>query len=213
MSDGGGDEALRLHQVPPPREQREARSGPTSPDDARVYDCPRDDEEHRETGRVPVETLITERRLGSGESSVDQARSDAAAPVGGDASPARSRSGLVTGLPVVPAQRLSEPGSSSRWESRCGEEYCPAPVSARPYRVEWQFEGNMWVLRYGRQPRVMRLSCRCRPVEYEELAIGGRHWIRRIERTGDGIVLQVSPETANRWVGELWDLIMSGDAW
>ncbi|GAA0916112.1 hypothetical protein [Nonomuraea longicatena] len=210
MSDGGGDEALRLHQVPPPRERREARSGPTSPDGARQPDCPRDDEEHRETDQVAVEPLITERRPGSRESPVDQAKNDSAPPVGDLALPSRSRSDLVTGLPMVPAQRLSGP---EPFRGRgCGEEYCPAPVSARPYRVEWQFEGNMWVLRFGRQPRVVRLSCRCRPVEYEELAIGGRHWIRRIERTGDGLVVHVSPESANRWVDELWDQIMSGDA-
>ncbi|GAA0953099.1 hypothetical protein [Nonomuraea longicatena] len=213
MSNGGGDEALRHHRVPPQRERRETRSGPTRPDGARQPDCPRDDEEHRETGRVAAEMLITERRPGPGESAVDQAKNDAALPVGGDASPSRSRRDLVTGLPMVPAQRLSGPEPSRGREDRCGEEYCPAPVSARPYRVKWQFEGNMWVLRFGRQPRVVRLSCRCRPVEYEELAIGGRHWIRRIERSGDGLVVHVSPETANRWVDELWDQIMSGDAW
>ncbi|WP_343954653.1 hypothetical protein [Nonomuraea longicatena] len=68
------------------------------------------------------------------------------------------------------------------------------------------------MLRFGRQPRVVRVSCRCRPVEYEELAIGGRHWIRRIERTDHGLVALISPEAVHSKVSELWSLIMSGDA-
>ncbi|GAA0921494.1 hypothetical protein [Nonomuraea longicatena] len=107
---------------------------------------------------------------------------------------------------VVPAQREPE----GRWEGRCSEDYCPAPVSARAYRVSWQVEGKMWVVRFGRSPRVIRLSCRCQPVEYEELAIGGLHWIRRFDRTGDRLVVQVSRETTNRRVSELWDGIMFG---
>ncbi|GAA0938681.1 hypothetical protein GCM10009560_48800 [Nonomuraea longicatena] len=159
---------------------------------------------------MDMRRLITEQQPSSNESPVDQAENDPAIPIGGDAPPSHSRNDLMSGLPMVPAQRLSEPEPS--WESRCGEEYCPAPVSARPHRVEWQFEGNMWVLRFGRPPRVVRLSCRCRPVEYEELAIGGRHWIRRIERTGGRLIVHVSPEAANRQAGELWSLIMCGDA-
>ncbi|WP_343951528.1 hypothetical protein [Nonomuraea longicatena] len=58
----------------------------------------------------------------------------------------------------------------------------------------------------------MRSSCRCRPVEYEELAIGGLHWIRRTDRTGPGHVVHLSPETTTSRVNELWSLIMSGDA-
>jgi hypothetical protein len=116
----------------------------------------------------------------------------------------------VKGLDVaaVPAQR--EP--AGRREGRCGEDDCPAPPSQRAYRVKWEVEGSMWVRRFGRLPRVVRLSCRCRPVEYELLAIGGLHWIRRTERTGDGLVVRVSPEAANSRVGEWWGLIMSGDA-
>jgi hypothetical protein len=116
------------------------------------------------------------------------------------------------GVSVVPAQRLSGPEPSGRGEGRCGEDDCPAPPSPRAYRVKWEVEGNMWVRRFGRLPRVVRLSCRCRPVEYELLAIGGLHWIRRTERTGDGLVVRVSPEAANSRVGEWWGLIMSGDA-
>ncbi|WP_343953748.1 hypothetical protein [Nonomuraea longicatena] len=50
-------------------------------------------------------------------------------------------------------------------------------------------------------------------MEYELLAVGGLYWIRRIERADDGLVVRVSPQAANRWVGELWSLIMSGEAW
>ncbi|GAA0938305.1 hypothetical protein [Nonomuraea longicatena] len=116
---------------------------------------------------------------------------------------------LETFLQVpVPAQRASGPETAGR----CGEDDCPAPASARSYRVEWEFEGNRWLLRFGRLPRVVRVSCRCQVVEYELLAIGGLQWIRRIERTGDGLMVRVSPQATNRWVDELWSLIMSGDA-
>jgi hypothetical protein len=118
----------------------------------------------------------------------------------------------VKGLEVaaVPAQRPT--GRQSAGPPGCGEDDCPASPSAWAYRVKWEFEGNMWVRRFGRLPRVMRISCPCRPVEYELLAIGGLHWIRRTERTKDGLVVRVSPQAANRWVGEVWGLIMSGDA-
>jgi hypothetical protein len=112
----------------------------------------------------------------------------------------------VSGLGAeVPARRPAGP-------PRCGEDGCPAPASARAYRVKWEFEGNRWMARFGRLPRVVRVSCRCRPVEYELLVVGGLYWIRRTERTGDGLVVRVSPQAANCWVGELWGLIMSGDA-
>ncbi|GAA0946668.1 hypothetical protein GCM10009560_62560 [Nonomuraea longicatena] len=116
-------------------------------------------------------------------------------------------------LSVVPAQRLGSQEPVEPQKGRCGEDDCPTPPSARAYRVEWAFEGNMWVRRFGRLPRVARVSCRCRPVEFELLALGGLYWIRRFERTGDGLVVRVSPQAANRWVGELWSLIMSGEAW
>jgi hypothetical protein len=119
-------------------------------------------------------------------------------------------SGVVDGLgvSVLPAQRLSGPEPLGR----CGEGECPAPASRWAYRVKWQVESTMWVRRFGRLPRVVRLSCPCRPVEYELLAIGGLHSIRRTDRTGDGLVVRVSPEAANSRVGEWWSLIMSGDA-
>jgi hypothetical protein len=120
----------------------------------------------------------------------------------------------VKGLDVagVPAQRPAGRQPVEPQEGRCGESDCPAPASRWAYRVEWQVEGRMWVRRFGRLPRVVRLSCPCRPVEYELLAIGGLHWIRRTERTGDGFVVRVSPEGTHGRVGELWRLIMSGDA-
>jgi hypothetical protein len=113
---------------------------------------------------------------------------------------------------AVPAQRSNGQEPVGPQKGRCGEDDCPAPPTAWAYRVKWEVEGNRWMRRFGRLPRVMRISCRCRPVEYELLAIGGLHWIRRTERTNNGLVVQVSPQATNRWVGELWRLIMSGDA-
>jgi hypothetical protein len=82
----------------------------------------------------------------------------------------------VSGFDTTP--NPSPPAPHAGTPSYGGADY-PAPHVNRCSRVAWAGEGSRWSHRFGRVPKVLRWSCRCQSIGYEELAIGGLYCVRR----------------------------------
>ncbi|WP_343953986.1 hypothetical protein [Nonomuraea longicatena] len=78
--------------------------------------------------------------------------------------------------------------------------------------MTWEFEADWWRRRFGKTPRVLRHTCLCQPVSYEELTSGGVYRIRRTIVANTGLLHYLSPQTTQRGADELWELIMHGTA-
>ncbi|MFI6290049.1 hypothetical protein ACIBEJ_00600 [Nonomuraea sp. NPDC050790] len=65
--------------------------------------------------------------------------------------------------------------------------------------------------RFDREPRVVAMTCPCGDVWFEQVAIAGLYWIRRIERSGpDDVKVSETDASSADEVAALWEKITSG---
>ncbi|GAA0952861.1 hypothetical protein [Nonomuraea longicatena] len=115
----------------------------------------------------------------------------------------------MSGLDAAPDRLLPVPAQR---KPRCGEAHCLTPTVPKPVTLTWELEADWWRRRFGKEARVLRHTCLCQPISYEELTCGGVYRIRRIVVANTGLLNYLSPQTTQRGADELWELIIHGTA-